>query len=84
MRRSKERAGVLQSAAKGHLVDLAVCSVAAHLAFVVWQNLRHCGTKKNLSSATGVVRKINKQTGGQVVFQIGVSMQSIFPVGVLA
>lgn len=57
LRRSEKRAGVLQSAAKGHLVDLAVCSVAAHLALVVWQHLGHRGTKKNRSSATGVVRE---------------------------
>lgn len=57
LRRSKKGAGVLQSAAKGHLVDLAVPSVAAHLALVVWQHFGHCGTKKK-SSVPGVVRKI--------------------------
>lgn len=44
LRRSEEGACVLQSATKGHLADLAVRSVAAHFALVVWQHLGHCGT----------------------------------------
>lgn len=82
LRRSKKRARVLQSAAKGHLVDLAVCSIAAHLAFVVWQHFGHCGTKNNLSSATGVVRKISEQEdklSSKSVFKCKV----FFPVWVL-
>lgn len=46
LRRSEESARVLQSAAKGHLADLAVRAVAAHFALVVWQHLGHFGTNK--------------------------------------
>lgn len=44
LRRGEKGACVLQSAAKGHLADLAVRPVAAHLPLVVWQHLGHCGT----------------------------------------
>lgn len=52
LRRSEEGARVLQSAAKGHLADLAVRAVAAHLAFVVWQHLGHGGGKACLAQRT--------------------------------
>ena len=44
LRRGEKGACVLQSAAKGHLADLAVRPVPAHLPLVVWQHLGHCGT----------------------------------------
>lgn len=44
LRRCEKGACVLQSAAKGHLADLAVRPVAAHFPLVVWQHLRHRGT----------------------------------------
>jgi hypothetical protein len=44
LRRREKGVRVLKSAAKGHLADLTVRSVAVHFALVVWQNLGHCGT----------------------------------------
>lgn len=44
LRRSEKGVCVLQSAAKGHLTDLAVRPIAAHFPLVIWQHLGHCGT----------------------------------------
>lgn len=49
LRRGEKGACVLQSAAKGHLADLAVRTVAAHLALVVWQHLGHRGGRASLA-----------------------------------
>lgn len=56
LRRGEKGACVLQSAAKGHLADLAVRAVAVHFALVVWQHLRHCGNRGKKGNRTEKIR----------------------------